>query len=224
MDRYAGPTACILGRNLNRRTARAHQPPQHRGAAMAEHGIRARGKHGCHPVAAQTELLVAECVDTLMKPVEPACFDPSFDCARTEACGKQLAAGNHAVLASGESRYRLLALHPAPAWVPIRMWRICVPIGTWRRWVPIRTCSRFSTHMGEKLLARPFSPPTPVSELGCAAGAPALQVLDLGGDLGGGLFGVREEHRRVGFVEEIVVDAGEAGAERALDHDHLLGL
>src|SRR6187397_3021133 len=51
-----------------------------------------------------------------------------------------------------------------------------------------------------------------------------LEVLDLGGDLACRLFGVGEEHRGVRFVEEVVVDAGEAGAERALDHDHLLGL
>ncbi len=54
----------------------------------------------------------------------------------------------------------------------------------------------------------------------------AVGVLDLhlGRDLGGRLLGVREQHRGVVAVEEVVVDSGEAGAQGALDHDHLVRL
>jgi hypothetical protein len=42
------------------------------------------------------------------------------------------------------------------------------------------------------------------------------QLLDLRRDVGGGALRVREEHRGVVLVEEVVVDAGEPRAEAAI--------
>src|SRR6476469_3923327 len=55
-----------------------------------------------------------------------------------------------------------------------------------------------------------------------AAGWPRLgsDLFDLGEHVSHGGLRVAEEQRRVVVVEERVVDAGEAGVHRTLEHDH----
>src|SRR5436190_13713920 len=48
---------------------------------------------------------------------------------------------------------------------------------------------------------------------------PALQRLNFACDFTHRLLGVAEQHRGLGVVEQRVVDAGEAGGHRALEHD-----
>src|SRR6185295_11672213 len=54
--------------------------------------------------------------------------------------------------------------------------------------------------------------------------SPLLEVLDRRHQAGQGSLGVSEEHRRLGIVEQLVLDAGESRVHAALEHDDAVGL
>src|SRR3569623_2515824 len=58
----------------------------------------------------------------------------------------------------------------------------------------------------------------------CAKAVRALRVFDGRDELRERTFGVTEQKRRLGVVEQLVLDAGEAGVHAALEHDNALGL
>src|SRR4051812_38379342 len=49
-----------------------------------------------------------------------------------------------------------------------------------------------------------------------------LEALERAQHLGQGVLGVAEQERRLGVVQQLVLDAGEAGAHRPLEEHHLL--
>ena len=206
MDGNPQPLPPRHSRNVDPGTSGSRrQSPQRSGTPMTEQGTLAAGKHSSHPTPSQGDPPVAPRVHASMHRMELSCFDPTAHCPQAQTGGDQLPPRYHPMLASGQRRQA--------AFTPCDRLALAA----------FQTCRCLPAHMDLQAPARRNSPPS----IGLPWVIPPslrLEVADLGCYVRCGLFGVGEEHRGVRFVEEVVVDAGEAGAERALDHDHLLGL